>query len=394
MSRTARRGGAVVVATCAMVAVGALALVPGAMAKPPRTGGGSTGGTTATAYSGDAQVVKADISALGALIETHVNVAKAGPLASTGGLDHASLLTVGVTGPPLSLAANVASASTAAAGDRSHSSASVAELSLGLGALSPSLLRVNADVLRSSTVAKCGANGAELSGSSNIVKLKLAVGDGLFADVSVSSAPNQVINIPGVARITVNEQILSPGSITVNALHIQLTPPNDAIGTLLNPILTGDVVISRSHADISCQSGGTPPPCEVKDWVTGGGQIVDKGTSFGFVGGLKPNGLSGHFNLVDKNDPSRHIQGTTLTDYKVVDATTRTLYYDGTVDGQTATITVTVADNGEPGDADTIGVTTTTGYAKSGLVQGNIQLHRPASCNTTTSTGGKGGPRK
>lgn len=397
MKRIASRRAAVA-ATCAMAVLGAMSLAPGAMAKQPGGGGtGTTGGTNATAYSGEAQVVRADVSALGALIEAHVGLSHAGPLPSTGGFDHASLLSLGVSGPPLFLAANVASAHTAGAGDRSNSTASVADVHLGLGAFSPSLLRLDAGLLRSYTLAKCGANGAEVGGGSNIANLKLAVGGGLFVAINVTGAPNQVIEIPGVARITINEQIVAPGSITVNALHVQLTPPDNVVGTILNPILTGDVVISSAHSDISCQGGPTPPPpppCQVKDWVTGGGQIGDEQTSFGMVGGQKPNGLTGHFNLVDRSGAERHIQGTDVTGYTVVNPTTRTLTYSGTVDGAPATITVTVVDNGEPGTKDTISVSTNTGYAKSGLVQGNIQIHKPNGCDTQTSGGGGKPPRK
>lgn len=86
------------------------------------------------------------------------------------------------------------------------------------------------------------------------MKLELAVGGGLFADVLVTSAPNQTIHIPGVAKITINKQAV-----------------------------TGKIVISRAHADIACQGGENPPPpppCQVKDLVTGGGQIGDEDASF------------------------------------------------------------------------------------------------------------------
>ena len=229
-------------------------------------------------------------------------------------------------------------------------------MKLGLGVLSPSLLRVEAHVLRSSATAKCGAYGPELSGGSEIVKLKIAVGNALFADVLVSSAPNQVIDIAGIARITINEQIVTPGSITVSALHIQLN--QSGLGSLLNPILNGDVVISRSHADIACQGGENPPPpppCQVKDFVTGGGQIGDLDVSFGMVGGQKPNGLSGHFNLVDKRAGGPKLRGTDVTAYSAPNATTRKLTYTGTKDGAPATIVVTVTDNGEGSERDRTG---------------------------------------
>ena len=385
-----------VAATCAVTALGALSFAPAAMAGKP---GGSTAPpppTSATAYSGDAQVVDANVTLLGGLlpITADVDISKAGPLPATGGYDHASLLTVGVHSAPLFLNANVASAKTAAAGDRSASTASVADVKLGLGLTHPgSLLRIEAAVLRSSATAKCGQNGPELSGRSDIVRLKLAVGSALFADVLVTSAPNQVIHIPGVAKITINEQIVTPGSITVNALHVQLTPPENVIGTLLNPIVTGDVVISRAHADIACQGGENPPPpppCQVKDWVTGGGQIGAEDASFGMNGGDKPNGLTGHFNLVDRDDDV-HLKAGTVTDYAVLSATERRITYTGTQNGTPVTIVIRVADNGEGSKAtgpDTISVMTTGGYSVAGDVGGQVQIHRPAVCNPTAPKGG------
>ena len=397
--RNGRRRTAVA-ATCAMAAMGTLSLAPAAMAGKP---GGSTPPppppptTNATAYSGEAQVVDADVYALGGLVQAHVDISKAGPLPSTGGFDHAGLLSIGVQGPPLYLAANVATAKTAGAGDRSVSSASVADVNLALGAIAPDLLSIQATVLRSSAMAKCGQYGPELSGRSNIVALKIKAAGYDLINVAVTGAPNQVINLLGVAKITINEQIVSPGSITVSALRVQLTP-DEGLGSLLRPVVTGDVVISRSHADIACQGGENPPPpppCQVKDFVTGGGQIGASDTSFGMVGGVKPNGLSGHFNLVDKRAGGPKLRGTDVVKYEVLSPTTRRLTYTGTKDGAPATITVTVTDNGEGASspADTISVTT-TGYAVSGAVGGNIQLHKPNGCESATTGGGKGGPKK
>ena len=387
-----------VATTCAISALAALSLAPAAMAgkpaPPPPPPPPPPPSTTATAYSGEAQVVQADLSALLGTIEAHVAISKAGPLPATGGMDHASLIDVGANSPLLYLGAHVASASTAASGNRSHSSASVADVSLGVGVLPATLLRVSASVLRSSAVAKCGANGAELTGRSDIVKLKLAVGDALFADVLVTSAPNQVINVAGIAVIHINEQVVTANSIDVNALRIELNA-DQGLGTLLNPIVNGNIVISRSHADITCQGGGTEPPCQVKDWVTGGGQIGDEKASFGMNGGNKPNGLTGHFNLVDKAS-GVHLKAGTVTDYAVLSPTERRVTYSGTQDGAPFIIVVGFAYNGEGANAtgpDTISVTTTGGYSIAGDVGGQIQLHMPASCNPPTSTKPQGKPK-
>ena len=94
-----------------MTALGALSLAPAAIAGKP---GGKTPppppATNATAYSGEAQVVDADVYALGGLVQAHVDISTAGPLPSTGGFEHIGLLSIGVNGPPPYLAANVATA--------------------------------------------------------------------------------------------------------------------------------------------------------------------------------------------------------------------------------------------------------------------------------------------
>ena len=62
--------------------------------------------------------------------------------------------------------------------------------------------------------------------------------------------------------------------------------------------------------------------------------------------------------------------------------------YSGTQDGVPVTIVVRVVDNGEGANAtgpDTISVTSTGGYSASGTVGGNIQIHMPKGCSTTTS---------
>jgi len=288
----------------------------------------------------------------------------------------------GIPGPGLFLDANVASAATFGSGDRSYSSASVADVSLGLGSITP-IVTIKASVLRSYALAKCGTGGATTTGGANIVGLKVIYA-GTTYQYDLGTGPNQTIEIPDLIKITVNEQTSSPGSLTVRALHIEI-PPSGPLSLLLD----GDIVISESHADITCEGGDNPPPpCQVLDFISGGGQIVGLDTSFGGAGGQRPNSLMGHFNLVDKTRKI-HVQGTTLTDYQPDPAhpsTGRVLTYSGTVNNQAATIVVTEVDNGEPGTNDTIKVTTSTGPSWQGGVQGNIPLHKPA-CGGSTKGG-------
>lgn len=377
--------------TCAVAAL-ALWAGPAWAGKPTPTSPPPS--TTATSYSGDAQVVDAHVDVLpllGTPVSADVDVTKVGPLPSTGGFLHDSLLTVNAgVAPYLGVLGSVASAATVGSGDRSHSAASVAGVSVGLHALGLDI-DIAASILRAHSNARCGSAGAEVSGGSSIAGLVVRVG-GLVVPVNVGTGPNQVINLTllgiPIATLTLNEQQISAGSITVSALHLSVPQRS-----LLGGVVAADVVISRAHSDITCQSGGTPPPCQALDFVTGGGQIpgAKGGTaSFGLVGGQKPNGLAGHFNLVD-HGTGQHIKGTELKGYTVIDATTRKLTYAGTIDDVPTTITVFVSDKGEPGTSDTLTVSTTSGYSAAGtpIANGNLQLHQPQGCGSSTGGGGK-----
>ncbi|MGQ0521754.1 MAG: choice-of-anchor P family protein [Actinomycetota bacterium] len=332
----------------------------------------TTSPVAAESFSGRAYVADAHLSVLGKGIDVGP-ISDTGPLPAGGGLLEASLLTVDA--PPL-LEAEVASAATAGAGDQSNSHASVAEVTLTLPT-SPSIV-VEAAVLRSQAQAKCTADGPTTSGRSQIAALKVN-GKG----IAVSTGPNEEIDVLGLATITINEQTSTgPGDITVNALHVRLLQYS-ALGGLAS----GDVVISSSHADVTCPDGGEPPPppqCQVKDFVTGGGFIIVDGSrvTFGLVGGEKPNGLRGHVNVVD-HGTGGHLSSGNLTFYEVTGPTSRRLTFDS------GGIVVEVTDNGEPGRDDTFKVTA-GGYTRSGTLDGgNIQLHKPGGCQTTTKTKGR-----
>ena len=373
--RTAvRRCGAALITLAAVSAVG----VPWAGAsKPSGGGGGGAGAIAASGFSGRAYVAGANLTVLGAPI-TVGPISDTGPLPSTGGLVQTSLLTVGDPSPTQVLVnGEVASSSTAGAGDQSNSSASVAGVSVGVGTLTPDTVVVHAAVLRSQAHAACTTNGPVTSGASQITALSV---NGL--SVAVNGQPNQTIDVLGLATVVVNEQIAGPGAITVNALHVSL----HQVSALGASLLGGDVVISSAHSDVTCPAG-TPPPalCPVKDFVTAGGYVDPSSgrVNFGMVGGQKANGLSGHFNLVD-HGTGQHISAGTLVGYSDPTSTSRKLVYSGDVDGQPATITVVVVDNGEPGSADTFSVTAGA-YTRSGtLGGGNVQLHKPGGCQTST----------
>jgi len=142
------------------------------------------------------------------------------------------------------------------------------------------------------TMARSQATCSGVSGSSDITNLTLA-----GKQIQVTGQPNQVVSVPGVLTLTINEQKTGPGSITVNALHLHTT-----LGT--------DVIVSSAQSTVSCPSaisalstlslglvktaygwGVTSTPGCV-DFVTGGGWVnppPNKGT-FGFVAGYKNGG--------------------------------------------------------------------------------------------------------
>ena len=117
------------------------------------------------------------------------------------------------------------------------------------------------------------------------------------------------------------------------------------------------------------------------DFVTGGGFIIvtpsGANANFGVKGGVDVNGaFFGHLNYVDHTDPLLHVKSTSITNYIVVNATTRTIQGTATANGAPVNFTVTVSDAGEPGTSDTFAITLSNGYNESGTLQGgNIQLH-------------------
>src|SRR3989454_7141482 len=131
--------------------------------------------------------------------------------------------------------------------NKAQSEAATAAVTL----LPESTNEIRADFVRAESVATCSG----VSGSSELVELRLG-----GQPVVVSGSPNQVIGVPGVLQLVINEQIDSShdrtAAITVNALHLTL--------------VTGDeVIVSHAHSDVTCGQGAPSP----KDFVTGGGFI-------------------------------------------------------------------------------------------------------------------------
>lgn len=326
----------------------------------------------ASSYSGNAEVIDITANVLGVL-QPHIEVSDTGPLPSTGGVRSASVLTVS-NPPPVALSAVVAGATTMGSGNEASSFATVANLSLAIS----DLVALSAGVLQSYSNASCVNGRPVLSGASNIAVASVRVDGGDPIVLPVAPAPNTTIDL-GIVKLVLNEQITTANSITVNAVHLTLNAP---------PLATADVVISHTHSDINC-NGTQPPACPVKDFVTGGGQITRNGAKVSFAvhggtnadGSFRPAGL----NVVDHGNGT-HIQARTLDAYgdPAPTSTSRRLHF---ADGNW---TVDVADNGEPGTADTFSLTNGS-YSASGtpITRGNIQLHKVGACQAP----GKKGPR-
>jgi hypothetical protein len=255
------------------------------------------------------------------------------------------------------LSVAVLHASTVGAGNHSRSEASVARLSLTAGGNT-----ISAGFLMARAEARCTDGGATTIGSSEIAELTIN-----NESVVISGQPNQTIFLP-TGRVVINEQPPAPpGNITVNALHVVVTG-------------IADVVVSSAHADIGCPQPPPPPPPSCPDFTTGGGWITAPSgakRNFAVAGGFKNGALWGHLNYIDHGGGPK-VKGTGVTDYLVIDATTRRLI-KGTaeINGHAGyTYEAEVADNGEPGRSDRFALTLSNGYSASGsLAGGNIQLH-------------------
>jgi len=225
-------------------------------------GGSSSGGSTPpvpTTYSGDAEVLYVNVTLLNGF-SIPVNEVTAGPIPVTGGYASNTLATIPAV--PLNLVSGYAATAVAEAGpnaqapagvNASYSFASVDGTAVSLNAVLPGALNISAQVISATANATCDANGnADLSGSSVLTALVINGNT-----INVTGQPNQTISIPQVAKITLNEQIVAvtsstaDGSMTVNAIDIVLVPP----GSLLGPVITGQIIVSHAHADIECGTG-------------------------------------------------------------------------------------------------------------------------------------------
>lgn len=190
----------------------------------------------AQTYSGQAYAVSATVNVFNQPVVTTA-VTDTGDLPNAGG--NISLTSVGVNLPGGIVTVGSSNSSTSggpAPGTTSQSAASVNNLNVGLlGA------GITADVVSSTT--SCACPGPLRLGNSVITNLVIA-----GSPILVTGAPNQVttLNLSGsrVLTVVINEQILLPRSITVNALHITL---DDPIG-----LTTTNVIVASARSGINC----------------------------------------------------------------------------------------------------------------------------------------------
>jgi len=301
----------------------------------------------ATTFSGQATGVRATVLGITAV------VADTGPLPESGGAREASLLNVNAGG----LSAEVVHASTVGQGDGTRSEASLANASLALEGNT-----VSATFLAARASALCTDQGPQISGGSEVADL---VVNG--QSIAVTGAPNQTIPLL-VGSIIINEQngstSATTGEITVNALHVLI--PGVA-----------DVVIASAHADVGCGQKACDPS---KEFVTGGGWITGTPSgaraNFAVAGGKEPGW--GHLTYIDHGQPAVRVKATAITGYTNLGGTMRRIEGTADMNGQSGTFMADVADNGEPGRADTFTLRLSNGYTASGMLDGgNIQLHSP-----------------
>ena len=314
-----------------------------------------------TTFSGRATVISGQVEGI-----------TVGPLADTGDVspsgDHLdrTVLTYpipGVTDPTNgALSAEVLHAAVVAHGNHSHAEAMVASFSLSAAGQ-----RIGASFLSARADARCNAGTATVSGSAEVVDLKLN-----DQTITITGGVGQTIPLLGLGAIIINEQVFSAsagsGDITVNALHVMLTDPATGKRT--------DVVVASAHADIAC--GTNVALCADQDFVTGGGWITtSSGSRANFAVAAGKTAGWGHLMYID-HGAGLKVKGTGVTMY-MPGPTPTARHIEGTdeANGAPGTYQVDVADNGEPGRDDTFRIWLSNGYAQGPvtLSGGNIQLH-------------------
>ncbi|WP_031468741.1 choice-of-anchor P family protein [Sciscionella sediminilitoris] len=156
---------------------------------------------------------------------------------------------------------------------------------------------------------KCVATSKGITGSSDLANLDL----GKLGNIHAGT-PNLKIEIPEVAKIVANEQVKnSDGSLTVNALHVQLLG-----GKVTKALGSGDIVLASSTCGKATDSKPNPPTDKPKPPTTtpphhgggdhngggnnGGGDHNGGGSNGGSTGGATTPGTP-QVSVVPKGAP-------------------------------------------------------------------------------------------
>ena len=123
-------------------------------------------------------------------------------------------------------------------------------------------IRANRVVANSGCICCPGADDGTCGGSSILTGLTVTDQQGVTTNVSVTGQPNQVVALPdGVGTLTINQQITTDGSITVNAIRVDAA----ANGT------TYAIIVASAASSIQCIVIN-PTPAD----VTVSGRVLDR----------------------------------------------------------------------------------------------------------------------
>ncbi|MGH3747742.1 MAG: choice-of-anchor P family protein, partial [Micromonosporaceae bacterium] len=221
-------------------AIGALVLTSLAIAPPASADPAS--------LKGSAFAVKAEVKAVGAPL---LSVPALPEAKYTPGADKSVLRLTGsaVTDQSRGLVdARVLNARSYGSEGMVASRASAADILVGLQASSKNkqaqaLLGLSAELITAEC--KIGPNGVETDSKLVDVKLRTVAGQSkplvdLAAGVQVEApAPNTEVNVPGVGKVVLNEQIKTDKGVTVNAIHVKVDPALK--------LVEGDIIVSQAH---------------------------------------------------------------------------------------------------------------------------------------------------
>jgi len=271
-----------------------------------------------------------------------------GPLSPTGGWVNAPMSEVQTTLASAEMLTSVAMGQV----QQAESEAAVGSLVL----LPDSAYQIKADFAMSRAFSTCSSAW----GDAEIANLQVAGNP-----IQVTGAPNQVVDVFGVATLTIDEQTRTSNGITVNALDLSTV---DGV----------QVIVDSTYSAISCPTSNgvglsNPPAASLRfnpmfgvpitsasclDFTSGGGWIPSASISggkatFGFSAGYKQGGISptGEVEYHDHADGQFNVHSLDVLYYGCgIDANSRGFGGDAELNHVSGyCYEVFIHDNGEPG---------------------------------------------